>query len=384
MPLIQFCRTLSPQGIITLSRNPPKGSYSPNPVSMQPDGKTEDGAFYCYDKGLSHEVHELNFPNNPEADAANLRAFLADVTHHKARPCLFRDPDGKVWTARFADTDKISYPPIATGRKAIQNVVLEVADTACHLSGSATLANTVIIPADGYAALDFNAANILTDHAGMMIDVYDSGLNRASGFIKAAGSGSGFTDPLPTMTSNTTPSGVASANSYLDGFDAWQAMDKDLSEGNGWSTNDNDVTGWLGYEWATPKTIKRYSIYSFAYAAAQAPKDWAIEGSNDGTSWTVLDTRANETAWVFGTPKTYNVTAPGAYTHYRINISANNGGPTYIMVSELKLEEYAPTSTGVTIVNTPGGTTYNWRYKDPAFNPSDPAGYTYKIYTEGV
>jgi len=38
-----------------------------------------------------------------------------------------------------------------------------------------------------------------------------------------------------------------------------------------------------------------------------------------------------------------------------------------------------PSATGVTIVSTPGGATYNWTYQETGFNYNDPAGYEYLI-----
>lgn len=56
----------------------------------------------------------------------------------------------------------------------------------------------------------------------------------------------------------------------------------------------------------------------------QAPKDWTFEGSNDGTSWTVLDTRTGETP-AAGESRVYSFSNSTAYTYYRINITAANG-----------------------------------------------------------
>ncbi|MCE5226688.1 MAG: hypothetical protein LLG05_12630 [Porphyromonadaceae bacterium] len=39
-----------------------------------------------------------------------------------------------------------------------------------------------------------------------------------------------------------------------------------------------------------------------------------------------------------------------------------------------------PSATGVTIVSTKGGTTFNWANKNSAFNYNDASGYTYLIY----
>jgi hypothetical protein len=55
------------------------------------------------------------------------------------------------------------------------------------------------------------------------------------------------------------------------------------------------------------------------------PRDWTIQGSNDGNSWTTIDTRSSQTGWVSGETRRFTVSNSTSYAQYRINVSANNG-----------------------------------------------------------
>ena len=96
---------------------------------------------------------------------------------------------------------------------------------------------------------------------------------------------------------------------------------------------------WLRYDFGTgvAQTIKRYDITSANDVPARDPKDWQLQGSNDGTNWTTVDTRTGQPSF----PNRYQtmsftVASPGAYRYYRLNVTANNGdGSTQI--SELAM-----------------------------------------------
>ena len=45
------------------------------------------------------------------------------------------------------------------------------------------------------------------------------------------------------------------------------------------------------------KNLTRYNIWASTSNSNGAPKKWTLEGSNDGTNWTILDERDNETIW---------------------------------------------------------------------------------------
>lgn len=147
---------------------------------------------------------------------------------------------------------------------------------------------------------------------------------------------------IPVMTSNTTPSGVASASSVnSSGFDAFQAFNGIQDERYGWASN--SPISWLQYQFPQKKIIYKYSLSmrtnSTYYAAGEPPKTWTFEGSNDGVNWTILDTQTNNTTLARGVIEEYRISNSKAFTYYRVNISANQGNATITVIAELKMFE---------------------------------------------
>jgi hypothetical protein len=152
---------------------------------------------------------------------------------------------------------------------------------------------------------------------------------------------------IPTMTSNTTPSGVASASSSVNSdYGAWKAFDKIYNNGNSdvWMSAAT-AYGWLSYQFSSPVIIRKYtisnlsSVESGAYAT-RSPKDWTFEGSSDGVSWNILDSQQNQTGWTSAQKRAFTINKPNSYAYYRLNITANNG-ETYIAISEVEMMETA-------------------------------------------
>ena len=48
---------------------------------------------------------------------------------------------------------------------------------------------------------------------------------------------------------------------------------------------------WVSFQIQEPKAVKAYSIVSANDAEARDPVDWTFSGSNDGTTWTELDSQ---------------------------------------------------------------------------------------------
>jgi alpha-tubulin suppressor-like RCC1 family protein len=92
-----------------------------------------------------------------------------------------------------------------------------------------------------------------------------------------------------------------------------------------------------------------------------APRDWKLEASNDGTTWVVLDTQANQSYSpdVQGdeaSKRTYTVSGNTTqYSRYRLNITANDGG-THLVIGQWKLFEKNPRTAKLT---DPNGDTYS-------------------------
>lgn len=131
------------------------------------------------------------------------------------------------------------------------------------------------------------------------------------------------TNLIPTMTSNTAPSGIASASGqYTSSYAPWYAFAYNLPNGDQqtWATPGN--TGWLQYQFPVAHVVTKYDITNRDEVNTRSPTSWTFQGSNDGTNWTVLDTQTNITSW----STTRNVTMSFSfinsipYTHYRIQV----------------------------------------------------------------
>ncbi len=53
-------------------------------------------------------------------------------------------------------------------------------------------------------------------------------------------------------------------------------------------------SGWLQVRLAHPAVVVRYALTAANDAPERDPRDWQLQGSNDGTSWTTLDTRTGQ------------------------------------------------------------------------------------------
>lgn len=148
---------------------------------------------------------------------------------------------------------------------------------------------------------------------------------------------------VPEMTSNTVPSGIASASSiYNATYNAWKGFSTSGSGYEGcWESLNKNMPQWLAYQFPTSKVISKYSVQGVDISATGAnrnPKDWTFEGSNDGANWTVLDTQTNQINWNQNEKREFLIENVNSYLHYRIFITANNGGD-YTLINVLHLHE---------------------------------------------
>jgi hypothetical protein len=149
---------------------------------------------------------------------------------------------------------------------------------------------------------------------------------------------------VPIMTSNTTPSGIASASTeYISGnYYAWKAFDQNSTTAF-LTANNASLPQWLSYEFINAKIIVSYTIANPNTPAA-FPKDWTFEAWN-GSSWIILHTVTGNTNTSSYTGTFSNTTA---YTKYRINITVNNGNGSYTAIGDFLLHavnDYTSTST---------------------------------------
>lgn len=129
------------------------------------------------------------------------------------------------------------------------------------------------------------------------------------------------TNLIPTMTSNTAPSGTASG-----GTDAWQAFDASTTTlwTNGGAAGES---GRLGYVFSASQLVNLYSVVAPA-ANNKAPSEWTVEGW-DGAAWfggaysAARVTR--QFAWKPGEQRFFTVRRSSCSLGLSLNITAGNG-----------------------------------------------------------
>ena len=145
----------------------------------------------------------------------------------------------------------------------------------------------------------------------------DSGINVMNGVILTS---------IPHMTSNTLPNGtISSSNSSTQAYFACDGL------GDFWTFNNSP--SWIQYQF--PEIIY---LYSYTFASVYSPLSWNLSASNDGVSFTTLDSRTNINPRVIGLPATHL-----AYSYYRLTIQ-NIPGHTIDGIDGLQMYGYYHTS----------------------------------------
>jgi len=193
---------------------------------------------------------------------------------------------------------------------------------------------------------------------------------------------------FPAMTSDTSPAGytayvfatVSGSSSFTNtnvlqsGNYAFQAFDgrerydglsgnyyapfNGLGAGKGWNIEFPIVLGV-----ASPYKVNVGSYRVSAFIPNNSPKDWQLQGSNDGTNWTTLDTRSN-ISWSYEETKSFTLSSSVSYYYYRLYVT-NMVEPvsTNLFISEISFYDYAS-------VFTVRATAANGLYSDRQFGIS--------------
>ena len=100
---------------------------------------------------------------------------------------------------------------------------------------------------------------------------------------------------------------------------------------------DLSTTSWVQFAYEKAQLWNTYQLGSGidAQNTNRNPKDWTLLASNDGTTWTTLDTQTNQAFAAISTAYTYAFNNSTAYKYYKLDITANNGG-SGIELSELQ------------------------------------------------
>lgn len=97
---------------------------------------------------------------------------------------------------------------------------------------------------------------------------------------------------------------------------------------------------WVTYEFSAPTYVNVYRVTALTSYNVQdrSPKSMRLEGSQDNSTWTLLDTQTNLAAWSDAEAREFRVANPGSYVYYRFTILERYSGGTgdYTGVSEIE------------------------------------------------
>ena len=161
---------------------------------------------------------------------------------------------------------------------------------------------------------------------------YSSDANAQAAYVTNAG------DKAPhNMTTDSAPSPfVASASPEYASYLAWNAFSGTTSY-----ALINATSGYWQIDLGSGNTyiISSYEIrVNTIPEPNRAPKDWTLQGSNNGSTWTTIDTVTNETSWGNGEKRRFVCdTITTAYRYFRLAVTANNGDASFTKLEELFL-----------------------------------------------
>lgn len=145
-------------------------------------------------------------------------------------------------------------------------------------------------------------------------------------------------DLVPSMTSDTAPTGNVTASSFNNHYLNYPycAFDDNLTER--WCTplTGGYTTGWIAYEFISPKKIIKYIVSAHVSNATTAPRNWTFEGWN-GSEYVILDTQMG-IGFTNGEVKEFIISNTKEYIKYRLNATLNNGA-AFLAIGELELCE---------------------------------------------
>src|SRR5882762_5199578 len=94
--------------------------------------------------------------------------------------------------------------------------------------------------------------------------------------------------------------------------------------------------GWLACYFGGPaKTVVRYDLTSANDVPGRDPRNWQFQGSQNGTTWTTLDSRTGETFASRFLTRQYSFSNTNPYAYYRLNVTSNNGDANGLQLAEM-------------------------------------------------
>lgn len=156
---------------------------------------------------------------------------------------------------------------------------------------------------------------------------------------------------------DVTGSGTASASSVYSSptYTADKAFDNNSA--TYWCcSNTSPFPHWLQYDFGAgnAQEIVEYVLTGYAVNAQYIPTAWYLLASNDGVSWIVVDSKANQT-WTAGQTKTFLVDTPLTASPYAFSAAVIVDSSHYRILSTVD-RMGVPGKYPVRLYERPGGT----------------------------
>jgi len=125
-----------------------------------------------------------------------------------------------------------------------------------------------------------------------------------------------------------------SSPTYFGAYPAANAFDE--IDSTLWISSVWNDPAWLGLDLATPTEVTGYEVsFNNPNLTTRAPRDWQLQGSNDGATWVTVDTQSGQTGWANTETRLFNLTTPAVFEQFRLHITADNDNRAPIVVISL-------------------------------------------------
>ena len=161
-------------------------------------------------------------------------------------------------------------------------------------------------------------------------------------------------DLMPTMTGAAAPSGTASASTeYSAGNNfAWKAANDAVAvPADGWLANPATFPSWWQYKFTKKYVVNQFRMYKRSQQGF--PKNFILKGSNDGSTWTSIQSYTNamftNNTWTsYFTVSTAN---QHAYQYYRVHVTDSDNDASYCNMFEIEFNHTPVNIIGATYLN---------------------------------
>ncbi len=162
-------------------------------------------------------------------------------------------------------------------------------------------------------------------------------------FTTTATSEIDHTDPVGTGTI-TARAQISSNESAARAFDNLYTAGTQNSTWSKWLDNGGTPStsnpSWIQIQLPTAVTVNKLAIISANDDYGRDPKDFNLQGSNNGTSWTALGSWSNQTFSSRFQKREFTFSNTNIYNYYKLNITKNDENVSMTQLCEIEL--YGP------------------------------------------